>query len=136
MPTKITVQNTISAPLEKVWQFYNTPEHITKWNFADPTWECPKSSVDLKVGGKFSSTMAAKDGSTSFDFAGEYTKVEPFNLVEYSFGDRMATIEFTPSGDDVTVKVTFDAETENPLEMQQGGWQSILDNFKKYVENN
>ncbi|MEI6729372.1 MAG: SRPBCC family protein [bacterium] len=136
MSTKITVQNTISAPLEKVWNYYNTPEHITKWNFADPTWECPKSSVDLRVGGEFSSTMAAKDGSAAFDFAGTYTKLEEFKTIEYSFGDRMANIEFMPTEGGVIVKVTFDPETENPVEMQQGGWQSILDNFKKYVESN
>lgn len=130
----ITVTTTIKADIQKAWDMWTMPEHITKWNFASPDWECLKAENDLKVGGMFSSTMAAKDGSAAFDFAGTYTEVIPLELLSYSFGDRTAKVSFTQEGESVHITETFDPETMNPREMQQAGWQSILDNFKQYVE--
>lgn len=131
---KITVETTVTATIAKVWGAYTTPQDIIKWNAASDDWHTTKASVDLREGGEFSSRMEAKDGSFGFDFAGTYTKIVPNQLIEYAFGDRAATVEFLPAGDSVTVRVTFDAETENPVEMQRGGWQAILANFKKHVE--
>lgn len=133
----ITVQNTINGSLDKVWDFWTMPEHITKWSFASPDWHTPYAENDLREGGKFKSTMAAKDGSMSFDFEGEYTLVEKNKVIEYVMGDgRKVEISFaqTPSGIEVIEK--FDPETQNPEEMQRGGWQAIMDNFKNYVEQN
>ena len=131
---KITVETTISAPIEKVWNAYSTPQDIMQWNFASDDWHCPHSTVDFRVGGVFSSRMEAKDGSSGFDFEGVYTKIIPLELIEYQFGDRMAEVTFDEHRDDVRVQVTFDAENEFPVEYQQAGWQSILDNFKRHVE--
>lgn len=130
---KITVQTTIKAPIAKVWSAYTTPEDIVQWNAASDDWHTTKSTVDLRVGGAFTSRMEAKDGSFGFDFAGTYTKVVPNELLEYSFGDRTGTVEFVPSENGVTVRVTFDAETENDVEMQRQGWQAILNSFAKHV---
>jgi uncharacterized protein YndB with AHSA1/START domain len=131
---KISVETSVNAPLSKVWVAYTTSEDILKWNTASPDWHTTKSTVDLRVGGAFSSRMEAKDGSFGFDFEGTYTKVLPHQCLEYSFGDRVATIDFLSSSDEVTVRVTFDAETQNSVEQQRSGWQSILDNFANYVE--
>ena len=131
---KITVDTTISAPIEKVWNAYSTPQDIMQWNFASDDWYCPNATVDFRVGGVFSSRMEAKDGSEGFDFEGVYTKIIPLELIEYQFGDRMAEVSFHERRDGVQVQVTFDAENEFPVEYQQAGWQSILDNFKKHVE--
>lgn len=131
---KITVETTISAPIEKVWKAYSTPQDIMQWNFASDDWYCPNSTVDFRVGGVFSSRMEAKDGSSGFDFEGVYTKIIPLELIEYQFGDRMAEITFKENSEGVEVRVTFDPENEFPVEYQQAGWQSILDNFKKHVE--
>lgn len=130
----ITITTTIISDIQKVWDMWTGPEHITKWNFASPDWECPKAENDVRIGGNFSSTMAARDGSMSFDFAGTYTNVIPLELLVYSFGDRTATVSFMAQGDSVLITETFDPETENPREMQEAGWQSILNNFKQYVE--
>jgi len=132
---KITVETIVDAPIGRVWQAYTTPEDIVQWNAASDDWHTTKSTVDLRVGGAFSSRMEAKDGSFGFDFAGTYTNVMANRLLEYSFGDRTARVEFaeTPSG--VNVKVTFDAETTHSVEQQQAGWQSILNNFKRHVES-
>jgi len=133
----ITIQNTINASIDKVWEFWTLPEHITKWSFASPDWHTPYAENDLREGGKFSSTMAAKDGSMSFDFGGEYTLVEKNKAIEYILGDgRKVEISFTETPKGVEIIESFDPETENPEEMQRGGWQAILDNFKSYVENN
>ena len=105
-----------------------------QWNFASDDWYCPNATVDLKVGGTFCSRMEARDGSSGFDFEGVYTRVEPHRLVEYQFGDRMAEITFNEKPEGVEVRVTFDPENEFPVEYQQAGWQSILDNFKRHVE--
>ena len=131
---KITVEAIIKAPVAKVWHAYTTPDDITQWNAASDDWHTTKATVDLRVGGEFSSRMEAKDGSFGFDFAGTYTKVVPKELIEYSFGDRACAVEFMPSANGVTVRVTFDAETENPAEQQREGWQAILNNFAKHVE--
>lgn len=134
MSKTITVQAKIDAPIQKVWDAYTLPEHIVHWNFASDDWECPKATSDFQVGGTFSSTMAAKDGSTSFDFTGKYTKIDSLKTIAYEFGDRTAVIEFKLEGSEVEISVAFDPENENPEEMQRGGWQAILNNFKKYVE--
>jgi uncharacterized protein YndB with AHSA1/START domain len=131
---KITVETTVRAPVERVWRAYTTPEDIMKWNAASDDWHTTKASVDLKVGGAFSSRMEAKDGSFGFDFAGTYTSVVPNQLLEYAFGDRAAKVEFSETADGVKVKVSFDAETTHSVEQQQGGWQAILNNFARHVE--
>ncbi len=131
---KITVEQIVRAPSEKVWLAYTTPKDIVQWNAASEDWHTTKSSVDLRVGGEFSSRMEAKDGSFGFDFAGTYTKVIPTRLLEYSFGDRTAKVEFIAAPDSVNVRVTFDAEETHSIEQQQGGWQSILNSFARYVE--
>ncbi len=131
---KITVQTLVNAPLGKVWSAYTTPEDIKQWNTASDDWHTTKSSVDLREGGAFSSRMEAKDGSFGFDFAGTYSKIVPLQLIEYSFGDRTGAVEFVPGANGITVLSTFDAESENPVEMQRQGWQAILNNFAKHVE--
>ena len=132
---QITVHTTIQAPIEKVWQCWTGPEHITKWNQASPDWHTPKASNDLRVGGKFTSTMAAKDGSMSFDFEGVYDKVEPNQLIEYTIADgRKVSIQFNSNKNETSVVETFEAEGTNSLELQQAGWQAIMDSFKNYVE--
>ncbi len=134
-PTRITVEAVISAPVEKVWDYYTGPEHITQWNQASPDWHCPAASNDLQAGGKFSSTMAAKDSSFSFDFWGIYDEVVANKKISYTMGDgRKADVLFTSNGNSTHVVVTFEPETENTLELQQGGWQAILDSFKFYTE--
>jgi uncharacterized protein YndB with AHSA1/START domain len=132
---KITVETTVSAPRSQVWKAYSSPEDIVQWNAASDDWHTTRSTVDLRPGGKFCSRMEAKDGSFGFDFEGAYTRVVPESLIEYSFGDRKATVEFveaTPG--EVTVRVTFDAETTHSEEQQRTGWQAILDRFRAHVE--
>jgi uncharacterized protein YndB with AHSA1/START domain len=135
--TRITVENTVNAPVEKVWNCWTAPEHITKWNFASDDWHSPKAENDLRAGGKFSARMEAKDGSMGFDFGGVYDEVKPNELIEYTLGDdRKVVVRFTANGNETKVVETFDAEQTNSVELQKGGWQAILDNFKKYVESN
>jgi uncharacterized protein YndB with AHSA1/START domain len=132
----ITIQATVNSPIEKVWKFWNEPDHITKWAFASPDWHAPKAENDLRVDGTFSTTMAAKDGSFSFEFGGVYTNVEMHKAIEYTLGDgRKVKINFTAEGNQTKVVETFDPENENPEDMQRDGWQAILNNFKKYVES-
>ena len=131
---KITVETVVKAPVAEVWRAYTTPDDIKQWNTASDDWHTTKSIVDLRVGGAFTSRMEAKDGSFGFDFAGTYTKIVPNELIEYSFGDRTAVVEFVTGVNGVTVRVTFDAESENPVEQQRQGWQAILNNFAKHVE--
>lgn len=135
---EITVQSTVKAPIEKVWDYWNAPEHITKWNTASEDWHTPRSENDLRVGGKFSARMEAKDGSFGFDFGGTYDEVIPHEKISYTMDDgRRTNITFSSDGDNETKVVeTFEAESTNPVEMQRGGWQAILDNFKKYTETN
>src|SRR5690349_11288499 len=135
--TGITVQITVNAPVEKVWKYWNSPEAITKWCSATPEWHTPRADNDLRVGGKFSSRMEAKDGSMGFDFGGVYDEVKTNELISYTMGDgRKVDVEFTSNGNETNVVETFEAEEVNPIEMQRGGWQAILDNFKNYVESN
>ena len=135
--SKITIETTISADSKKVWDYYTKPEHITKWNFASDDWHCPRAENDLRVGGKFSSRMEAKDGSFGFDFEGIYDEVIEYKNIAYSITDgRQAITNFEQFGDKTKVTTSFDPEKENPVEMQRNGWQAILNNFKKYVETN
>lgn len=137
---KIKVETIVKVDMEKVWKFWNDPEHITKWAFASDDWESPYAENDLKTGGKFLTRMSAKDGSVSFDLTGTYTNVIPNEKIEYTMDGedtRTVAITFEKVGED-SVKVTeeFDPENINSEEMQRGGWQAILENFKKHVENN
>lgn len=130
---KIVVSTLVAAPVKEVWQAYTTPEDIKVWNTASPDWHTTSASVDLRPGGKFSSRMEAKDGSFGFDFAGEYTKIVPYQLIEYAFGGRTGVVEFSQGNDGVTVTVTFDSEPTHSEEQQRAGWQAILDNFARHV---
>jgi len=133
--TKITVEATVKAPVEKVWQFWSGPEHIMQWNSASPDWHTTRAENDLREGGKFSARMEAKDGSFGFDFGGIYDTVKANQLIESTLGDgRKIVTSFEDNGNETKVTETFDAEGTNPIEMQRGGWQAILDNFKKYAE--
>ncbi len=131
---KISIETTVDAPIEEVWRAYTTPEDIERWNAASEDWHTTSATVDLRVGGAFSSRMEAKDGSMGFDFAGTYTYIVKHRLIEYSFGDREARIEFKESPKGVQVRVTFDSEPTHSIEQQRDGWQAILDNFARYVE--
>ena len=131
----ITVSNTVNASIEKVWEFWTTPEHITKWNNASPDWHTPFAKNDLVVGKKFKYTMSAKDGSMSFDFEGTYTTIEEQAKIEYILDDdRKVQINFEKAENGTRIIESFDPENENTIELQKNGWQAILDNFKKYVE--
>lgn len=134
-PTVITVEATINAPVEKVWNNYNNPDHVTKWNFAADDWHCPWAKSDFRVGGQFVSRMEAKDGSFGFDFAATYSEIESNKKISYVMEDgRKCTVTLTPNGNATHVSVAFEAETMNPVELQKGGWQAILNSFKKYTE--
>jgi uncharacterized protein YndB with AHSA1/START domain len=133
--TSITVKTTVDASIEKVWNAWLKPEHITQWNHASNDWHTTAAKNDVRIGGKFSATMAAKDGSASFEFEGVYKNLKTHQLIEYTIADgRSVKIVFESIGSKVQVTETFDAENENPIELQRGGWQAILDNFKKYTE--
>jgi uncharacterized protein YndB with AHSA1/START domain len=135
--TVITVENTVNAPVAKVWEFWTKPEHITRWNNASDDWHTPHAENDLRAGGNFVYTMAAKDGSFAFDFGGIYDAVIVNEYIEYTMGDsRKVTVNFTDQGGSTKVTESFEAENTNPVEMQRSGWQAILDNFKKYTEGN
>ena len=132
---KITIETVVNAPINKVWDAWNTPADITQWNSAQDDWHTTNAAVDLREGGKFSSRMEAKDGSQGFDFEGTYTRVEPGKRIEYRMSDdREVAVEFVERADGVLVKETFDTENENSAEMQRAGWQAILDNFARHVE--
>lgn len=133
----ITVQTTIQADIDKVWNSWTKPEHIINWNFANEEWCCPKAKNDLKTNSKFTYRMEAKDGSMGFDFTGNYEKVIEKELITYKIEDgRLVKIEFSKKENEVIISETFDAEGTNSDEQQRAGWQAILDNFKKYVEQN
>jgi len=135
--TVVTVENTINAPVEKVWEHWTKPEHITKWNYASDDWHTPWAKNDLRPGGNFSSRMEAKDGSMGFEYGGVYDEVKENEYIESTLGDgRKVKVRFSPQGNTTKVVESFEAEETNPVEMQKGGWQAILDNFKKYSENN
>jgi uncharacterized protein YndB with AHSA1/START domain len=131
----ITVQTTVNAPVAKVWEYWTSPGHITKWNNASADWHTPKAENDLRAGGRFTARMEARDGSMGFDFGGVYSQVKAHELIAYRLDDdRKVSISFTGDGAATTVTESFEAEDENSIELQKGGWQSILDNFKKYTE--
>ena len=130
----ITIETLVRAPIDKVWRAYTSPEDIIQWNAASDDWHTTSSSVELRVGGTFSSRMEAKDGSFGFDFAGTYTKIIPNELIEYAFGDRTASVQFMQTSDSVKLRITFIAETEHSAEEQEQGWQSILNKFASHVE--
>ncbi len=132
---QITVQTTVNAPLEKAWEYWTNPDHITKWNFAADSWCCPRAINDLKPGGQLSWRMEAVDGSAGFDFNGTYDEVVPQHRLAYTIEDgRRVDIRFDSKGNQTHITETFEAEDVNSLELQEGGWQAILDNYKKHVE--
>lgn len=131
----ITIQAVINAPVEKVWEIYTTPEHITQWNFATNDWHSPRAESDLRTGGKFKYRMEAKDKSAGFDFTGTFDEVKPNESIVYTIADgRKVRITFSEINLKTDVTVKFEAENTNSMELQRSGWQSILDNFKKYTE--
>lgn len=132
----ITVQTKVNASLEKAWEFWTQPEHVMQWNNASDDWHCPKATNDLKASGKFNYTMASKDGTMSFDFEGEYSKVDHFSLIEYHIIDgRKVVIQFEETENGVQITESFDPENVHSEELQRDGWQAILDNFKKHCES-
>lgn len=132
---KITINATVYAPIDKIWKYWTEPEHIKKWNSAMESWHTTKAENDLRVGGKFNSRMEAKDGSAGFDFYGIYDEIIPNKYIEYTLGDeRKVKIDFDTKGEITEITMVFEAETENSLELQREGWQNILNNYKKYVE--
>lgn len=132
---KITVEALVKAPVDIVWKLWNTPEDIIRWNNASDDWHAPRATLDLKPGGKFLIRMEARDGSMGFDFGGAYNRVTPLEFIAYTIGDgRNVEIHFTKIGNDTKVVETFEAESQNTIELQRQGWQAILNNFKKYAE--
>jgi uncharacterized protein YndB with AHSA1/START domain len=136
MNNKITVTATINAESKKVWDYYTNPKHIINWNFADPSWHCPKAENDMRVGGRYFARMVAKDGSFGFDFEATYSEIIDGQEFTYEFGGRTANVKLKNTNKQTEIIVTFEPETENPIEMQKGGWQAILESFKTYTENN
>lgn len=136
MNARITVSALVHADKYRTWDCYTNPSHIVNWNFADPSWHCPHAENDMKIGGIYNARMEAKDGSFGFDFFATYTEIDPGNKFSYEFGGRYATITMEESDGKTNITIVFDPETENSIELQQTGWQMILNNFKKYVETN
>ena len=133
---KITVEVSINKGLEKVWELWNSPEHIVNWNHASDDWHTVRAENELRVGGRFFYRMEAKDGSMGFDCEAKYTEVVDYIKLEYiGMGDRTVTIHFEAVDEKTSIKEQFDAENENPIELQRAGWQAILNNFKKYAES-
>lgn len=131
----ITVETTVHAPVEKVWEYWTEPRHITKWSNASDDWHSPNAENDLRVGGRFLTRMEAKDGSSGFDFSGVYDEVRKNEFISYTLGDgRKVEITFISQENDTKVIETFEAENTHSIEMQEAGWQAILENFKKYSE--
>ena len=133
--TTITVAATVNAPVEKVWQYWTAPQHITQWNNASNDWHTPKATNDLRKDGTFNYRMEAKDNSFGFDFEGRYTDIKTNELIEYVISDgRKVQILFEALNDETHITETFEAEEVHPVELQQDGWQAILNNFKRYTE--
>ena len=133
----VTVEVMINASAEKVWKYWTLPRHIIKWNNASEDWHSPKAENDLQIGGRFLTRMEAKDGSVGFDFEGTYNILRDNEYIQYTMDDgRKVEIVFAIHGDQISVTETFDIENQNPESLQREGWQAILNNFKKYVENN
>ncbi|HMR18455.1 MAG TPA: SRPBCC family protein [Sphingobacterium sp.] len=134
--TKITVETRVDTDIQTLWHVYTEPEHIVKWNFASDDWQCPSAENDLQTGGKYKARMEAIDGSFGFDFEATYEEVVPYQRIVYSMADGRKVIStFSESDGKATITTVFDAENENPIEMQRDGWQAILDNLKKYIQN-
>ncbi|MFC6998463.1 SRPBCC family protein [Rufibacter roseus] len=134
--TTVTVETTIQMPADQVWEFWTKPEHITQWNCATDTWQCPRAENDLTPGGRFLSRMEAKDGSMGFDFSGIYEQVIPNRQLVYRLDDgRLVRVDFSDMGNETKVTENFEVEELNSLDLQRTGWQAILDNFKKYAES-
>lgn len=132
---KIIISSYVNAKTEKVWQYYNQANHIVNWNFASDDWCCPKVESDFIEGGKYVARMEAKDGSFGFDFEAVFDEIREPERVAYTMADgRRAEIKFKPEGEFTLVKISFDPDQSHSKEMQQEGWQAILNNFKKYVE--
>jgi uncharacterized protein YndB with AHSA1/START domain len=136
MAEKITIKARVLATSKKVWEYYTNPEHIMKWNFADPSWHCPAATNNMKIGGKYFARMEAKDGSYGFDYEAIYTELNEGSNFAYEFAGRKVNVSFLDLDGETEVTVTFDPETENPIELQRNGWQAILNNFKDYTESN
>lgn len=131
----LTVEVLVERPVELVWECWTNPAHIVGWNFASDDWQCPSAENDLRNGGRFSSRMEAKDGSFGFDFWGIHQEVEPLKSISSVMGDdRKMRVQFIGQGNSTQIVESFEAESENPLELQQQGWQMILENFRKYAE--
>ncbi len=132
----ITVQTTVQLPAEKAWEIWTQPQHIIHWNFASDDWQCPTAESDLKPGGKFTSRMEAKDGSMGFDFGGTFNEVKPYEFISYTMDDnRKVNVTFTKTDTGIKITETFEAERVHSIEEQQAGWQTIMDNYKKYAES-
>ena len=132
----ITIKNTINNRVETVWNAYNSEEDIKQWNHASDDWHCTSTVNDLRIGGKFRYRMEAKDGSAGFDFEGTYTTLDPFERIGYTIADgRKVDIAFKSKGETTKIKVTFEPEPTGLPETQREGWQTILNNFKSYVEH-
>ena len=134
MKNQIIIQTRISVSKDLAWDNYTQPQHIVGWNFADPSWHCPRAVNDLRIGGRYVARMEAKDGSYGFDFEAIYLEINHEQNFTYEFGGRLATVDFKETDGQTEVTVTFDPETENSVELQRQGWQSILDNFRTYCE--
>lgn len=130
----ITINALVAASKQKAWDYYTLPEHITQWNFADPSWHCPSASNDMRIGGRYVARMEARDGSFGFDFEANYTAIEADESFSYTMGGRNVSVTFKTLDDKTAVTVTFDPENENPIELQRNGWQAILNNYKAYTE--
>ena len=133
---KITIHTSINASLDEVWRCFTTPADVEQWNAASEDWHTTAATNDLQIDGKFNYRMEAKDGSFGFDFWGIYDNIVEFKQLDYTLGDgRKVSVLFEFTGIGTKLTETFETEDENPVEMQQLGWQAILDNFKKYVED-
>jgi len=134
--TKITVKTNINVPIERIWKLWNDPFHIMHWYHASEDWQTTWAENNLKVGGKFLYRMEAKDGSTGFDFTGKYNTVVYHKLINYTIADgRSVIVSFISNKEETTVTEIFEAEDTNTYSLQKQGWQSILNNFKKYAES-
>ncbi|OYX27048.1 MAG: hypothetical protein B7Z06_04795 [Flavobacteriales bacterium 32-35-8] len=134
---QITIKANVKASAKKVWELWTNPKRIVKWNTASDKWDTPRAENDLRVGGRFLSRMEAKDNSFGFDFTGTYDEVGPLKRIAYTMEDgRKAEIDFKENQGNTEIITVFDAESQNPIDMQRDGWQAILDNFKHYTENN
>ncbi len=132
---KITIKTQVKGNVQQVWNAYTNPQHIINWNFATPEWHCPAATNDLRIGGEYFTQMEAKDGSFGFDFKAIYKELTLEQSFVYVLEDgREVGVTFTPQGDTTEIIIVFDPESQNPIEMQQAGWQAILDNFKRYAE--